>query len=383
MNQSTLVPYGRDDEADKAWMARALAQARLGVGLASPNPTVGCVIVKNHHVIGEGFHAYASKDHAEIVALRDAGAEARDATAYVTLEPCSTRGRTGPCADALIAAGISRVVTATKDPNPAVNGGGIVSLVAAGVRVTVGVRETEARRLNDAFARWIRSGLPLLTLKAGLSLDGRIAPSSGVYSGGAPYWITGEESRTEVHRMRHASDAILLGINSAMADDPLLTDRSELPRRRRLLRAILDSHLRLPLDSRLVCSAEGDLVVFCNESLAPQKQSRIKALKDRGVQVEELGGDVRVPLKEVLKWFAGRQITSVILEGGSTLNTQALRDDVVDKVSLFYAPKILGGDAMPLIGNLNGRNTVLKQAELTRFASDVLFRALIHDPWES
>jgi len=370
-----------DDEADKAWMARALLQAEMGNGLASPNPTVGCVIVKNGRAIGEGFHAYAEKDHAEIVALRNAGAEARGATAYVTLEPCSTQGRTGPCADALIAAGVARVVVATRDPNPEVNGGGIVNLVAAGIRVTVGVREAEARRLNDAFAQSIRTGLPLLSLKAGLSLDGRIAPASGIHSGGEPYWITGEESRAEVHRMRHASDAILLGINSALADDPLLTDRSELPRRRPLLRAIVDSQLRLPVDSRLVCSAAGDLVVFCTASSTLEKQARIQALQDRGVQVEEMGDGDRVPLKQVLTWLAGLRMTSVLLEGGSVLNTQALREDLVDKVSLFYAPRFLGGDAVPLIGGLEGKRITLKHTEMVRFDEDVLIRGLIHDPW--
>jgi diaminohydroxyphosphoribosylaminopyrimidine deaminase/5-amino-6-(5-phosphoribosylamino)uracil reductase len=366
-------------------MARALAQATLGAGLASPNPTVGCVVVNDGDLVGDGFHAYDDRDHAEIVALRNAGASARGATAYVTLEPCSHRGRTGPCANALIAAGVVRVVVATRDPNPEVNGRGISHLVAAGVRVTVGVKQTEAQRLNDAFAHFIRTGLPLVTMKAGLTLDGRIAAKAGVHAAEEPYWISGEESRAEVHRMRRASDAILLGINSAVVDDPLLTDRSELPRRRPLLRAILDSHLRLPLDSRLVCSAAEDLIVFCT-GCAEGEQARAKALEERGVQVVELGAETdagdRVPLKEVLKWFAAHQVTSVMLEGGSTLTAQALREDLVDKISLFYAPRILGSDAVPLVGNMMGQKVDLKQMEVTRFGADILVQALIHDPWE-
>jgi diaminohydroxyphosphoribosylaminopyrimidine deaminase / 5-amino-6-(5-phosphoribosylamino)uracil reductase len=367
-------------------MDRALAQAKLGAGLASPNPTVGCVIVNDGDAVGEGFHAYDERDHAEIVALRNAGERARGATAYVTLEPCSHRGRTGPCANALIAAGVARVVVAVRDPNPEVNGHGISHLVAAGVRVTVGVKRIEAQRLNDAFARFILTGLPLVTMKAGLTLDGRIAPAAGVQVTGEPYWISGEESRAEVHRMRHASDAILLGINSVVVDDPLLTDRSELPRRRPLLRTILDSRLRLPLDSRLVCSAAEDLIVFCT-GCRDGGQTRVKALEDRGVQVVQLTSDAaagdRVSLKEVLKWFAAHQVTSVMLEGGCTLTSQALREDLVDKVNLFYAPRILGADAVPLVGNMLGQRVNLKQMEVTHFGDDILVQALIHDPWET
>src|SRR5664279_5667747 len=194
-------------------MEHALEQARLGVGLASPNPTVGCVLVKDGHIVGTGFHAYDALDHAEIVALRKAGGEAVGATVYVTLEPCSHRGRTGPCADALIAAGVARVVAATCDPNAQVNGKGLARLRDAGIAVSAGVMQDEARRINEAFARWIRSGRPLLTMKSGVSLDGRIGPELGTRPTGEPFWITGAQSRMEAHRMRHTSDAILIGIN--------------------------------------------------------------------------------------------------------------------------------------------------------------------------
>lgn len=363
-------------------MARALFQAELGVGLSSPNPTVGCVIVRGNDVVGEGFHNYDDQDHAEVVALRAAGTLARGATAYVTLEPCSHRGRTGPCTNALIAAGIVRVVVATLDPNPLVNGGGVERLKAAGVRVTVGVLQPEARTLNDAFARSIRTGVPLVTLKAGLSLDGRIAPAPGLHPSGEPYWITGEESRAEVHRMRHASDAILLGINSALIDDPLLTDRSERARRRPLMRVVLDSRLRLPLDSRLVCSAADDLMVFCTRKCARENQAAVKTLEDRGVQVVEAGTDGRIPLQDVLKKLSERQFLSVLIEGGSTLNTEALREDIVDRVSLFYAPKVMGEDAVPFIQDLGERKIELKKIKVSQFAEDVLLQGVLHDPWE-
>jgi diaminohydroxyphosphoribosylaminopyrimidine deaminase / 5-amino-6-(5-phosphoribosylamino)uracil reductase len=340
------------------------------------------VIVRGNDVVGEGFHNYDEKDHAEVVALRAAGTLARGATAYITLEPCSHRGRTGPCTNALIAAGIVRVVVATLDPNPLVNGGGVERLKAAGVRVTVGVLQPEARKLNDAFARFIRTGLPLVTLKAGLSLDGRIAPAPGLHPSGEPYWITGEESRAEVHRMRHASDAILLGINSALTDDPLLTDRSERPRRRPLMRVVLDSRLRLPLDSRLVCSAADDLMVFCTRKCARENQAAVMALEDRGVQVVEAGIEGRVPLRDVLKELAERKFLSVLIEGGSTLNTEALRQDIVDRVSLFYAPKVMGEEAVPFIQDLGERKIELKKIEVTQFAEDVLLQGVLHHPWE-
>ena len=203
------------------FMEFALRQAERSVGLASPNPAVGCVLVRDGRIVGEGFHEYDKRDHAEIVALRQAGDAARGATAYVTLEPCSHHGRTGPCADALLAAGVTEVVVATTDPNPLVRGKGIDRLRAGDVRVRVGEMEEAARRLNDGFARHITSELPFVTMKVASSLDGRIGPG----------WLTLEPAGEEVHRMRHASDAIVAGVGTILADDPLLTDRSGLPRR--------------------------------------------------------------------------------------------------------------------------------------------------------
>jgi len=238
------------DTHDIRFMEHALSLARKGVGLASPNPHVGCVIVRDGQIVGEGFHQYEWRDHAEIVALKSAGEKARGATLYVSLEPCNHTGRTGPCTEAIIAAGVRRVVAATQDPNPATSGRGFERLRVANIETLCSVLEDDARRLNEAFACWIREKKPFVTLKSALTLDGQLALPHAKKPGQST-WVTSEESRAEVRRMRHASDALLTGIGTVLADDPLLTDRSGLPRRRRLLRVILDTKLRLPLKSRI------------------------------------------------------------------------------------------------------------------------------------
>src|SRR5712692_5015134 len=267
----TRIPCSTNsvDARDIHFMEHALALAAKGVGLASPNPTVGCVIVRDGEVVGEGFHQYDWRDHAEIMALKSAGEKARGATLYVSLEPCNHIGRTGPCTEAIIAAGIRRVVAAMNDPNPATSGRGFECLRAAGIEVQSGLLEHNARRMNESFAGWIRTGKPFVTLKSALTLDGQLAlpgeHQKFLTKRGQPRrsnWMTSEEARAEVHRMRHASDALLTGIGTIHVDDPLLTDRSGLPRRRRLLRVILDSTLALSPRSRLVQTADNDLVVF-------------------------------------------------------------------------------------------------------------------------
>src|SRR5262249_43765875 len=240
-------------------MEHALSLARKGVGLASPNPTVGCVIVRNGEIVGEGFHRYDRRDHAEIVALNRAGERARGATLYVTLEPCNHTGRTGPCTEAVINRGIRRVVAAIEDPNPKTSGRGFERLRGAGIEVESGVCEEQAGRLNESFAHWIRTGKPFVTLKSALTLDGQLALPNQK-KGKRRAWITSEESRAEVHCLRHSSDALLTGIGTILADDPLLTDRSGLPRRRKLLRVVLDSRLRLSPKSRMVKTADHDVL---------------------------------------------------------------------------------------------------------------------------
>src|SRR6202165_1985679 len=269
------------------FMQHALALARKGAGLASPNPMVGCAFVREGKIVGEGFHQYEWRDHAEIVALKSAGDKARGATLYVTLEPCNHTGRTGPCTEAIIAAGVQRVVAAMYDPNPINSGRGFERLRAAGIEVFTGICEEEARRINEPFACWIRTKKPFVTLKSAMTLDGQLAlpryeKKIGKISGKRRSWITSEESRAEVHRMRHASDALLTGIGTILADDPLLTDRSGLPRRRKLLRVVLDSKLRLPSKSRIVQSTADDLLIF---TAAPLEAPKVAALQKAGVEI--------------------------------------------------------------------------------------------------
>jgi diaminohydroxyphosphoribosylaminopyrimidine deaminase/5-amino-6-(5-phosphoribosylamino)uracil reductase len=368
-------------------MERALALAETSVGLASPNPAIGCVLVKDGAVIGEGFHLYDDKDHAEIVALKQAGKQAQGATAYVTLEPCSHHGRTGPCADALIAAGIARVVTAVRDPNPQVSGRGLDRLQAAGVSLTIGVKEAAARRINEAFAKFIRTRRPFVTLKAGITLDGRIAPprTKDHVPSGSTHWITGDRSREVVQELRHGADAILTGIGTILNDDPLLTDRSGRPRRRPFLRVVLDSSLRLSVESRLVRTANQDVLVFHTKPAA----KRAKELEERGITVERLdpeGGTGRVPLRAVMERLAQMEMIGVMLEGGSQINASALAAKIVDKLFLFYAPVIYGDAAIPVVRSLEANAyfaTRLDSYRLHELGEDFAVEGYINNPWES
>ncbi len=376
-----------ESTSDELWMERALGLAEASVGLASPNPVTGCVLVKNGTVIGEGFHSYADKDHAEIVALKQAGAEARGATAYVTLEPCSHHGRTPPCADALIKAGVTRVVTAARDPNPQVSGRGLDRLQAAGVSLTIGVKEAAARRLNEAFAKFIRTHRPFVTLKAGMTLDGRIAPppTKDHIPSGSTHWITGDRSREVVQELRHAADAILTGIGTILNDDPLLTDRSGRQRRRPFLRVVLDSSLRLSLDSQLVRTASQDVLVFHTQPSA----RHAKALEEHGVRVERLDPEPatgRVPLRAVMERLAEMEMLSVMLEGGSQINASALAAQIVDKLYLFYAPAIYGDAAVPVVRSLEPNTyfaTRLGSYHLHELGEDFAVEGYLHNPWET
>lgn len=391
-----LVPKTMEDAAThERWMQRALELAADSVGLASPNPAVGCVLVRDGRIVGEGFHDYDRKDHAEVVALKAAGDAARGATAYVTLEPCCTTGRTGPCTRVLIEAGVTRVVVATGDPNPAVNGKGAEQLRAAGIAVECGVLQNQARRLNDGFARHIRSGLPFVTLKAAVSLDGRIAPAPGSAPRGAPVYITGERARAAVQEMRHSADAILTGINTVLQDDPHLTDRSGKKRRRRLLRVVLDSGLRIPLDSKLVRTAQEDLLIFC--AVAPtQRQRTLEALGVRVERVEavqvgedrfesrsaaaEKGRQRGVSLAAILRRLGEMNILSVLMEAGSQLNGAALAGGMVDRITLFYAPVFLGPAGVPLLQEpIPG--TLPAPPVIECIGQDVQVEADLRDPW--
>ena len=361
---------------DYKWMARALALARKGEALAHPNPMVGAIVVAEDRAVGQGFHTYDGKKHAEILALEEAGGRARGATLYTNLEPCCHTGRTGPCTTAVLAAGIARVVAAMPDPNPRVSGRGFQILRRAGVEVVAGILEADARRLNEAFARWIRTGRPLVTLKVALTLDGRVAyggdagparggtgatvPATGARrkTRGRGPWITSEVSRAEVQRMRHAADAVVTGIGTVLADDPLLTDRTGLPRRRPLVRVVVDSRLRLPLRSKLAQSAAGDVLVVTRAS---ENSAKAWELEEAGVEILRIGRprsakkargarqDAGIPLETVLQALGELELPSVMIEAGPHLVAAALAAEVVDKVVLFYAARFLGGDGLPML----------------------------------
>jgi len=372
-------------------MQRALELARTGIGLTSPNPNVGAVLVNDGgEIVGSGTHTYAGLKHAEILAIEQAGPKARGATLYVNLEPCSHQGRTPPCADALIAAGIQRVVAAMEDPNPAVSGKGFAKLRAAGVAVEVGLLESEARKINEAFARYIRHKTPMVTLKTAMTLDGKIAPEPHPSEVAGPGnvtrgWITSEPAREHVQQLRHASDAILVGVGTILADDPLLTDRTGLARRRPLMRVILDSRLRLPAASRLVKSANNDVLVLC--SVMDEEKKR--ALLGAGVRVEQIPAaraDGRPDFSAIVRHLGAQEITSLLIEGGATVNWDALAAGVVDKVFLYYAPKILGGSgAVPFAvgeGFHRMSNAAhVKSIEIHRFGEDFAVEGYLRDPY--
>jgi diaminohydroxyphosphoribosylaminopyrimidine deaminase/5-amino-6-(5-phosphoribosylamino)uracil reductase len=402
---------------DQAFMQRALKLAAETIGLASPNPQVGCVLTRTPprggapKIIGEGAHLYANLDHAEIVALKQAaqrGFSTVGATAYVTLEPCSHHGRTGPCADALIAAGISRCVVATQDPNPQVSGQGLAKLRAAGIEVTVGLLQQPARDLNEAFAHFIQHHTPLVTLKAALSVDGKLAPPPATRFPNQPHWLTGLAARYEVQLLRHASDAVLTGIGTVLADDPQLTDRSgmqnparsgmqnpagsgligpaNLPRRRPLLRVILDTKLRIPLSSQLVRSignsGESDLLVLCGKT-APS--AKIAALTDLGAEVETIPDHSnRLSLPAVLSTLAERNILSLLLECGSHLNGAFLQQNLVDKAVLIYAETELGDKAIPFAQGIASPylfEESLHRVTRANYGPDACVTGYLHHPW--
>jgi diaminohydroxyphosphoribosylaminopyrimidine deaminase/5-amino-6-(5-phosphoribosylamino)uracil reductase len=395
---------------DEQFMQQALELARKGVALASPNPCVGAVLVApDGEVVGQGTHLYEGRKHAEILAIEQAGKRARGATLYLNLEPCSHTGRTGPCTNAVIAAGVKRVFAAMRDPNPSEGGRGAAKLREAGIEVQEGLYETEAKKLNETFAKYIRRHIPFVTLKTAMTLDGKIAPPPGdaepdsglgslAPSGG---WITSAVARAHVHEMRHASDAIMVGVGTIIADDPLLTDRTGLPRRRPLQRVVLDSRLRIPLESRVVKTARNDLIVFCCFA----EENKRRELESRGVMVEQVpmrrppedgtlvfpgatpGIDGRPDLDRVMANLGERQITSLIIEGGAMVNWAALSEGIVDKIFFYYAPKILSGSGSIPFALGAGYRRISEAASvqsltLHRFGEDFAVEGYLRDPYE-
>jgi diaminohydroxyphosphoribosylaminopyrimidine deaminase / 5-amino-6-(5-phosphoribosylamino)uracil reductase len=329
--------FNHSSDFDEAMMRRALELAARGMGQVSPGPLVGTVIVDAHReIVGEGFFLYDEIKHAETLALERAGERVRGGTAYVSLEPHAHQARTPPCTDALIRAGIKRVVAPIEDPNPKVSGRGFAHLGEAGIEVCRGLLAQEATRLNEAYLHYMRTGRPFVHLKMAVSLDGKIATRAG-----DSRWITGEAARARAHELRHQYDAIMVGGGTVQADDPLLTDRSGQKRRRPLVRVIIDQCLRTSPDSQLArTTAEAPVVVFTRGDSDP---SAMKALQARGVEVI----DNKLELPEVLKELGTRSIQSVLVEGGATLAGFLIDAQLINKITFFIAPIIIGGDDAP------------------------------------
>ena len=357
-------------ELDRTLMGRALELAAKGIGLVSPGPLVGCVIASpDGEVFGEGCYVYEQLKHAETYALDQAGARAKGATAYVSLEPHAHHGRTPPCTDALIKAGIARVIAPIEDPNPKVSGNGFAHLRTAGLDVSVGLLSREAEQLNEKYLHFIQTGRPFVHLKLASSLDGKIATRTG-----DSRWITGAESRARVHELRHEYDAILIGAGTARVDDPLLTDRSQKKRRKALVRVVLDEKLTISPDSKLVQTAvESPLLIFAGDSV-PSSQIDSLASAVEVVRDAANGRDLAIVLAEL----GGREIQSVLVEGGANVAGKFLDAGLVDKVSFFIAPRIIGGnDAPTAVGGQGARKLAegieLQDVEVTQRGQDVEF----------
>ena len=336
---------------DKKFMKQALRLAEKGSGLSSPNPSVGCVIVNDGAIVGRGYHEYAGRDHAEIVALREAGDAAHGATAYVTLEPCSHHGRTGPCVDRLVQAGVRRIVIPLADPNSRVAGRGIEKLRKAGLIVDVGLLADEAGKIIETFACHITTGLPLVVAKAGMSLDGKIG--TGFPEG---RHITSPEGLEFGQSLRLKMDAILVGVDTVLADDPELTYRGRTPKGRPLTRVVLDSALRTPPSARLFEDRKTPVLLFCAENASEARKTALETAGAEIVTVREHGG--KIDLAKVLRDLGNRDILGVLIEGGSCVHGSFLARNLVDVFYFIVAPMVLGGtEAIPVIGGRGYEST--------------------------
>ncbi|MGZ8497316.1 MAG: bifunctional diaminohydroxyphosphoribosylaminopyrimidine deaminase/5-amino-6-(5-phosphoribosylamino)uracil reductase RibD [Candidatus Binatia bacterium] len=355
-------------EQEQHYLRLACRLARKGAGRTSPNPMVGAVLVRGGKVVGAGYHHFAGGAHAEINALKQAGAKAKGATLYITLEPCSHQGRTPPCTRALIAAGVRQVVAGMKDPNPLVAGRGFQQLRRAGIEVRAGLCQQEAAQLIEAFTKFITQRLPFVTVKLAATLDGKIASASG-----DARWISGERSRARVHRWRNKMDAVLVGAGTVRADDPLLTCR--IAGGRNPYRVVLDSRLRIAPTAQLLHLPDVGKTIIAATKQAPVK--KVRALEKLGVTVWRLPSrNDQVAWRPLLRKLAGIGVVTVLIEGGAAVAASALKNRVVDKLALFYAPKIIGGDGRAMIGALGidkmARALTLRHFDLRRSGEDLL-----------
>jgi len=355
---------------DEKYMELALQLAKKGEGRTSPNPLVGAVVVKENEIVGRGYHKKAGTPHAERIALTEAGEKARDGDLYVTLEPCNHYGRTPPCTEAIIRAGIKNVYVAVLDPNPLVAGQGIQKLKAAGINVVLGIKEEEAKRLNEVFLKYITTGLPYVVLKTASSLDGKIATRKG-----HSQWITGEPARSFGHHLRNIYDAIMVGIGTVGADDPQLTCRIE--NGRDPVRVIVDSKLSISPEAKVLnLDSSAPTIIAATNDVSPRKYQQLASK----AEIMKINNGDRVDLVQLLKALGAKGITSILVEGGATLSGSLLEEKLIDKFYLFYAPLIIGGSAAPgFIGGM-GPATLekalkLKDVAITNVGEDILVTA--------
>ncbi|RDU38300.1 bifunctional diaminohydroxyphosphoribosylaminopyrimidine deaminase/5-amino-6-(5-phosphoribosylamino)uracil reductase RibD [Neobacillus piezotolerans] len=354
--------------SDEFYMDLALQNAQALKGQTDPNPLVGSVIVNDGRIVGIGAHLQAGGPHAEIHALRMAGEKARGGTIYVTLEPCSHHGRTGPCAEAIVQAGLKKVVIATLDPNPVVKGNGVAILENAGIEVAVGIREQESRKMNEVFNKFIVTKRPFVTMKAGSSLDGKIATHTFESK-----WITSEDARRDAHFLRNENMAILVGANTILKDNPELTTR--VPNGRNPIRVVLDSTLKIPLDSKVISDGLAETWIFTTEDADQEKE---KLLSDQGVSVYRTAGSGKVDLGEVMDILGEKLVSSVLVEGGGTVHANLIEKKLVDKVILYFAPKLIGGQSAPTFLEGNGAESMsdvldLADTSIERIGRDFKF----------
>ena len=373
-----MTKQGSLTKEDEQFMRLALRLAARGIGHTSPNPLVGAVVVRGGQVVGKGYHRKAGTPHAEIHALEDAGDQAQSATLYVTLEPCNHHGRTPPCTEAIVRSGVRRVVVGCTDPNPRVIGGGMEYLRSKGIRVDEGILEEKCLRLNEPFIKHVTTGLPLVVAKMAASLDGKIATHLG-----DSRWISNERSRRFVHKLRHSTDAILVGIGTVVADNPNLTTRITGRKGNNPLRIILDTHLRTPVDSLVVSDTKESQTIIATGPKSYKK--RREALESKGVEVLPLPlVRGRVSLPELLKNLGRREITSLLVEGGAEVHGGFFYDNLVDKVYLFFAPKIIGGNrAVPMVGGAGvarvAEALALRDLTMRRFGDDIMIEGYMKD----
>lgn len=361
----------------EGFMRQTFRLAKKACGRTSPNPMVGAILVKDGEIVGKGYHKKAGEPHAEINAIKAAGDLSKGADLYINLEPCSHYGRTPPCADAVIKAGINKAFIAIKDPNPEVAGSGITRLREAGITVETGILEKEALKLNETFIKHVTTGMPFVTLKAASSLDGRIATRTGDSK-----WITGEASRRHVHAMRDQADAIMVGIGTVEIDNPSLSTRLPNKKGRNPIRVIVDEELRISPSAKVIDSeVKNSLVIATTEKASAKKIEKLKKLGASILIFKSVNGVV--PLKPLMKKLGDAGINSLIIEGGSEVHASALNEGIVDKLAIFYAPKIIGGtDSIPVVGGEGAKNLAdaieIDTLTTKKFGNDILIQGYIN-----